>query len=145
MRVDAGDSVNLLEYSHDGARLAAATANGNVLVWDITSGELVNPLGRYRASGPLDFSADDRTLLIGQDDSVTSWDLTGERELFSIRRASDSAEYDVSKPAPNGRTWCARGPAGCGSSTTRPGARPRHGGCSRPTTTTCGHRTPPAC
>ena len=104
MRVDAGDSVNLLEYSHDGARLAAATANGNHLVWDITSGELVNPLGRYRASGPLDFSADDRTLLIGQDDSVTSWDLTGERELFSIRRASDSAEYDVSKPAPNGRT-----------------------------------------
>ena len=44
LRVDAGDSVNLLEYSHDGARLAAATANGNHLVWDITSGELVNPL-----------------------------------------------------------------------------------------------------
>ncbi len=85
MRADSGDSINHLEYSDDGARLAAATANGHHLVWEITSGELVHPSGMGLASGPLDFSDDDRTLLLAQDGSVMSWDLTGERGLLSSR------------------------------------------------------------
>ena len=100
---DAGDSLDRLEYSHDGSRLAAATGNGNVLVWDTGTGALLH---RFVEGGPswgLDFSADDRTVY-SADDGLTSWDLTGERELFSAGKASDVADYTVSSPAPDGRT-----------------------------------------
>ncbi len=103
----AGDSVDLLEYSHDGSRLAAATGNGDLLVWDTGTGALLH---RFvgGASWGLDFSADDRTLLT-DGDYVTSWDLTGERELFSVGRATELADYVVSKPAPDGRTLVREG------------------------------------
>ena len=102
LQADAGDSVGRLEYSHDGTRLAAATGNGNLLVWDTGTGALLH---RFvgGASWGLDFSADDRTIL-SAGDYVTSWDLTGERELFSVGKASDLADHNVSNPAPDGRT-----------------------------------------
>jgi WD40 repeat protein len=101
---DAGDSLDRLEYSHDGSRLAAATGNGNILVWETKTGALLH---RFVEGGPswgVDFSADDETLYSAGGDYLTSWDLTGERGLFSVGRASDVAEYTVSNPAPNGRT-----------------------------------------
>jgi DNA-binding SARP family transcriptional activator/WD40 repeat protein len=99
---DVGDSVDKIEYSHDGSRLAAATGTGNVLVWDTGSGALLHRFVGAAAWG-FDFSADDRTILAAGD-YLTSWDLTGERELFSVGRASELADYTVSKPAPDGRT-----------------------------------------
>ncbi len=39
---DAGDSLDRLEYSHDGSRLAAATGNGKVLVWDTGTGAVLH-------------------------------------------------------------------------------------------------------
>ncbi len=63
---DAGDSLDRLEYSHDGSRLAATTGNGNVLVWDTGTGALLHRFVEG-ASGGLDFSADDRTILTAAD------------------------------------------------------------------------------
>ena len=102
LRGDTGDSLDKIEYSHDGSRLAAATGNGNVLVWDTATGARLH---RFVGGGSwgLDFSADDRTILTAGD-YVTSWDLTGKRELFSVGRAFELADYAVSTPAPDGRT-----------------------------------------
>ena len=102
LQADVGDSMDKIEYSHDGSRLAAATGNGNVLVWDTGSGALLHRFVGGGAWG-FDFSANDRTILAAGD-YLTSWDLTGERELFSVGRASELADYTVSKPAPDGRT-----------------------------------------
>jgi len=69
-------------------------------VWDTGTGALLHRFVEG-ASWGLDFSADDRTVYSGE---LTAWDVTGERELFSVGKAFDLAEYTVSKPAPDGRT-----------------------------------------
>lgn len=101
---DTGDAIGRLEYSHDGSRLAAATGNGNVLVWDTGTGALRHRFVEGGASWGLDFSADDRTVHSVGGGNLTSWDLTGERGLFSVGKASVLADYAVSTPAPDGRT-----------------------------------------
>ena len=104
---DAGDSLDKIEYSHDGSRLAAATGNGTS--WCGTRGRVPSCTVSWAAlSWGLDFSADDRTIFTAGD-YVTSWDLTGERELFSVGRASELGDYAVSKPAPDGRTLVREG------------------------------------
>ncbi len=104
MHSDAGDSIELLEFSPDGTRLAAGTTNGGYLLWETSSDDLPQPRGTGRVSGPLAFSADSRTLLVGLDTAVSAWDLTGQRELFSTGKAWDRVELDISKPAPDGAT-----------------------------------------
>ena len=101
---DTGDAIGRLEYSHDGSLLAAATGNGNVLVWDTGTGALRHRFVKGGTSWGLDFSADDRTVHSVGDGGLTSWDLTGERGLFSVGKAFDLADYAVSTPAPDGRT-----------------------------------------
>ena len=98
-RGDAGDPLIRVEYSGDGTRLAAATSEGHLLVWDTETGERVHSFSESGSWG-VDFSADGKTLFSGE----TAWDLTGDRELFSVGRASHLAEYAVSKPAPDGLT-----------------------------------------
>ena len=103
LQSDTGDAMDRLEYSHDGSQLAAATGTGQVLVWDTKTGA---PLHRFVEGGPswgLDFSADDQKLY-SAGGYVTAWDLTGQRELFSVGKASDLADYTVSHPGPDGRT-----------------------------------------
>jgi DNA-binding SARP family transcriptional activator/WD40 repeat protein len=107
LRVAAGDSVDRIEYSHDGSRLAAVTGNGYVLVWDTETGALLHRFVTG-ASWALDFAADDRTLLTAEG-YITSWDLTGSRGIISAGRASELADYAVSKPAPDGRTLVREG------------------------------------
>jgi WD40 repeat protein/DNA-binding SARP family transcriptional activator len=100
MRTDTGDSMERIEYSDDGSRLAAATGNGRVLVWDTATGVLTHRLVEGGSPQNLDFSSDGRTLF----SDGTAWDLTGERGFFAAGKASDLAEYAVSTPAPDGRT-----------------------------------------
>ena len=50
------------------------------------------------------FSADDGALFSSSDDAIREWDLTGQGGLFSLGRASDTAEYAASEPAPDGET-----------------------------------------
>lgn len=100
LRADTGDSLERIEYSDDGSRLAAATAGGTLLVWDTATGVLSHRFVEGGSSWSLDFSSDGSTL----HSEGAAWDLTGERGFFSAGRASDPAEYDVSKPAPDGRT-----------------------------------------
>ena len=107
MHSDTGDSIDLLEFSPDGTRLAAATTNGGYLLWDTSSGDLPQPLGRRRVSGPLAFSADSRTLLVGLDTAVSAWDLTGQRESSRPGRRGTGAA-DISIPAPDGATLVRR-------------------------------------
>ena len=97
---DAGDSLDRLEYSHDGSLLAATTGNGNVLVWDTGTGALLHRFVEGTSWG-LDFSADDKTVYSGE---LMAWDVTGERGLFAVGKASDVADYTVSHPGPDGRT-----------------------------------------
>ena len=100
---DAGDSLDRVEYSHDGSRLAAATGNGNVLVWDAATGALLHRfvgggvlgarlLGR-RPDGPQRRGPRD---VVGPERRARA--VLG-REGLRRRRTTT-----VSKPAPDGRT-----------------------------------------
>ncbi len=102
-RGDRGDTLDHLQFSGDGSRLAAATADGDLLVWDRASGALVDQFVGSGGVAAIDFSADGRTLFSGGD-LVSTWDLTGRHELFATGEASDPAEFDVSTPGPDGRT-----------------------------------------
>ncbi len=103
LRGETGDYLDRLEYSNDGSRLAAATREGRILVWDTGTGDVVHRFEEGWASWGLDFSADGSTLY-SAGGLLSAWDLSGEHGLFSVGKASDLAEYAVSKPAPNGRT-----------------------------------------
>jgi DNA-binding SARP family transcriptional activator/WD40 repeat protein len=104
LEAGAGDYVDRLEFSHDGSQLAGATRDGQLVVWGTASGVVRHRFAEPGVSWGISFSADDRTLLSSGQDAIRSWDLTGQRGLFSLGKASDTAEYAVSSPAPDGRT-----------------------------------------
>ena len=99
MNGDPGDHLDRLEFSSDGSLLAASTREGRLLVWDTETGALVHSLAEG-GTWAVGFSADDRTLFSGDQ----AWDLSGDRGLFAVGKASHQAEYDVSSPAPDGHT-----------------------------------------
>jgi DNA-binding SARP family transcriptional activator/WD40 repeat protein len=103
LRGPTGDYLDKLEYSHDGSMLAAVTREGGLVVWDTDTGQRLRSLSEPTASSAIAFSADDRTLF-SSGGALRAWDLSGRRELFSVGRSSDTAEYAVSKPGPDGHT-----------------------------------------
>lgn len=96
---DSGVVVERAEFSHDGTRVAGATREGQLLVWDSLTGERVFAVEEGGSWG-IGFSDDDSTLFSAH----RSWDLTGSRELFAVGNASRPGTYDVSKPGPDGHT-----------------------------------------
>ena len=103
LEAGAGDYVEDLEFSHDGSLLAGATRDGQLVVWDPESGVVRHRFAEPTVLGHRVLGRRPDVVQLGRG-RHSSWDLTGQRELFSLGRASDTAEYAVSKPAPDGRT-----------------------------------------
>ena len=68
-------------------------------MWDVRTGERVLTVDEGGSWG-IGFSADDSTLFSGDQ----AWDLTGTRGMFASGKASRAEQYDLSRPAPDGRT-----------------------------------------
>ena len=104
LEAGAGDYIGQLEFSHDGSLLAGVAGDRQLVIWDAASGVVRHRLTEPSASWGIAFSADSDTLFNSASDAVRAWDLTGQRGLFSLGLTSDTAEYAVSTPAPDGRT-----------------------------------------
>lgn len=80
------DFVSGLGFSPDGARLASASMDGTLKLWDMATGENVATLpGHLQEATDVAFSPDGRTLAsVGQKQAIKLWDLAAMRELFSL-------------------------------------------------------------
>jgi WD40 repeat protein/tetratricopeptide (TPR) repeat protein len=82
--------VSDVAFSPDGKTLAMASRSGNVHLWDVATGELLETLkghsGTVRAVG---FSPDGRTLASGSEDqTVRLWNVDTRRELMQLDHGS---------------------------------------------------------
>ena len=76
-RLDQGSPVNSVVFTPDGTRLAAASSNGRVVVWDVESGErLFDAAGHSDMARALAISPNGELLAsAGNDRAVVMWDL----------------------------------------------------------------------
>ena len=75
-----------LAFSPDGGRLAAASFDRRVDVWDTTTGELLHTLPHSGLVLGVAFSPDGRRLAsAGEDKTVHVWDATTGREVLGLR------------------------------------------------------------
>jgi WD40 repeat protein len=84
---------NILTFSRDGGRLAAASDDGRVVVWNTETGQEAFTLhGHNRWVSAVAFSPNGRRIATaGQDETIKLWDaLTGE-EVFTLRVPGDAA------------------------------------------------------
>jgi hypothetical protein len=81
------DAVASVTFSGDGLRLASASADGTVKVWDARSGaELLTLRGHGGPVSSVSFSADGRRIATASGDgTVKVWDARGSAELFVLR------------------------------------------------------------
>ncbi|QIX26437.1 hypothetical protein ncot_07345 [Nocardioides sp. JQ2195] len=95
-------------YSHHGNLLATASSDDSVVVWDVSTGELLHrfsvPGGVWGSS--IDWSADDRTLFAAGE-HLMKWRLDGPPGLLTLGEDTPSVAgtpYGLSLAAPDGHT-----------------------------------------
>ena len=80
LRLQGGSEINALAFTADGTRLAAATARGEITIWNAETGDVVTPTWQAHDGGieSLDFNPHDTLLVSGgfDDGVVTGWDPT---------------------------------------------------------------------
>lgn len=114
-----GDGLTRLNYmyrvmdaSPDGAWLATATPNGEVTLWDATSGEQTVIRGRAEEPGrfnvsQVSFSRDSRTLVYQYNDlGIQLWDIETQAETVTIP-ADNNARFALS-PSGENVVWATR-------------------------------------
>jgi WD40 repeat protein len=101
------ETVQALQFSHDGRLLAAGSTSGGIHEWDVATGnyrepELNDGAGAVAALG---FSPDDGVVYSASRE-LASWDLRGDRRFIALSTESGLAEPVSSKtvPAPDGRS-----------------------------------------
>ncbi len=108
LEAGAGDYIEQLEFSHDGSLIAGATREGQLVVWDAESGVVRHRFAEPGVSWGIAFSADDQTLFSSSADAVRSWDLTGQRGLFSLGRMPPTPRSTPCRfPRRTDGRWCA--------------------------------------
>jgi len=81
IHLDGYDTLTNFAWSRDGARLAASTTAGQVLIWDVSNGTLLKSFPARSTDGPLDWSPDGQQIATLQGQNVTFWNLsTGRQE-----------------------------------------------------------------
>ncbi len=103
-RLTGATKVRTVEFSHDGAMVAAGSDEGRVLVWDVVAGTRRDELpGDAGPVWGLAFSPDD-TIVYSAADKLLAWDLRGDRRL--VRRVVEPERQDSfstrAVPAPDG-------------------------------------------
>jgi WD40 repeat protein len=91
-----GQAVRDVAWSSDGKRLASASDDDTVKVWDAATGreeytlmkEAYNTHVRQLPRRPVAFSPDGRTLVVGIGHAVRLWDAATGREVFRLPRAT---------------------------------------------------------
>lgn len=74
-----------LDFSPDGKRLATASEDGSVWVWDVVTGQVLLKLTGEGSRFRVDFSPDGKLLAgTGNDSMVTVWDATTGEELYRL-------------------------------------------------------------
>ncbi len=98
------EPITTIEFSRDGTTVAAGTAAGTLLVWDVAAGTRIEELrGGAGPTRGLGFSADDATLYAAAD-GLSVWDLRGDRGLVHrLTRALPGDPFsERAMPAPDG-------------------------------------------
>ena len=99
-------------YSHDGGSVAAASADGRVRVRDAVDGSILHdlkPASRRGQALAIAFDRTGRRLVAGYDDgSLSTWDVPGGKEAFSIPRAHEAPIQGVAY-SPDGSTIATAG------------------------------------
>ncbi len=121
------DSLQTLAYAPDGKTLAGAGSGGQILVWDVTSGEVMRAvmrgpivppprrlpnskvLGKPARVFDLAFAPDGKTLAAAAEDAVRLWDVAEgqERLVFDVPGSHISLVF-----APDGKTLAVTGTVG---------------------------------
>jgi len=75
----------LLCFSADGTKLACGAGNGQVEIWDVAQGAVVGrPEGHTYIIQALEFSSDDRTLIVNSPSVTQVWDVPRRQELARL-------------------------------------------------------------
>jgi WD40 repeat protein len=79
-------SIWTVQFSPDGKRLATASSDGTVKIWDVANRKLERELTYDTWLRPLDFSPDGTRLVVGVGDGqIRVWDTTEWKELASLK------------------------------------------------------------
>ena len=97
-----------LRFSDDGSRIASASHDGQLIVWDVASGKPLVITDTFEVGWSVDFSPDGRRVYTGGDDAaLRTWDLYGDqqflRRMFAVRGGQEFIDVQAS---PDGR-WLA--------------------------------------
>jgi WD40 repeat protein/DNA-binding SARP family transcriptional activator/energy-coupling factor transporter ATP-binding protein EcfA2 len=108
------ERVTGVRFSNDGSLLASLSPDRTAIVWDASTGEILDRLELGEADAQaLAFSPDDATLYTGgAGRSIRQWDLQGSRRFVS--QIVEPAEFTLSgvTPSPGGRYLAGVGPYG---------------------------------
>ena len=96
------DQIESIAYSNDGARLATASADGRLYVWDALTGEQIMAMesksvadGEYAFSASA-FSPDDNVLATAiQNGSIVLWNAKDGKVLSTIKRTYGGPLFDI--------------------------------------------------
>ena len=78
--------IQAVSFNHDGKIIASGSDDGNIIVWDVTTGQCLQQLvGHTRAIRSIAYSPDDEYVASGSDDqTIKIWNIrTAKYQLFS--------------------------------------------------------------
>src|SRR5262249_10441545 len=101
--------VNAVAFSVDGKRLASASWDRTIRIWDSATGkELRRFTGHSHAVLGLALSADGKTLASAGDTTIRIWEVESGRELFNVR-AHEGSMVSCVALSPDGQTLASGG------------------------------------
>ena len=72
-----------LRFSEDGRRLASVSHDGQLIVWDVSTGEPLLVTDLFEVGWSVDFSPDGHRVYTGGDDAtLRTWDLYGDQQFL---------------------------------------------------------------
>jgi len=99
LRLRHGDYIHALAYSPDGGRLATASTDGSVKIWDVSNGrELRNYRGHPEAVRAVVFAPDGKTVASAAANDIKIWDPETGKEVRTI--AAHAAARSTSRAWP---------------------------------------------